>query len=163
MKTNTPDRHFVIIFDSGVEKAVACTHDELKDRVQEAVRKAGITTPRTNPADIEIKVEEFKVDNDMIVRRPYTILKVRPPLTRMTQAEFDAEQADLLTQLPEAFHSAFKSHAWDDGHSSGLEAVTESLRCLIDEMLPSIKAFESELKLSIMNHAKGLVPETKKP
>jgi hypothetical protein len=159
MRNNQPDRQFIVILADGVEKAVACTDDQLKSRVEEIVRRSGIVTPRANPQSITVMVVESKVEDEKIVRKPWTKFVLQPPLTRMTENEFNAEQNALLEQLPKAFMDIFKTRAWDDGHSSGLEAVVESLRCSIDEFLPSIKQFEEDLKLSIMNHGEGLVPK----
>ncbi len=44
-------------------------------------------------------------------------------MARMTEEEFNKEQADLLGGIPPELHSALQHFAWDKGHSAGYEEV----------------------------------------
>lgn len=113
----------------------------VKSMVERIVREAGLTTPRTAPVPIAVRVEAVEVQKGKLARRHTQTLQITPPLTRMTDAEFAAEEAALLAPVPVDFHSALSGMAYERGHSSGYEEVINCLAGLISDLRPAIEAF----------------------
>ena len=96
---------------------------DIQQEVKEILRKAGITTTRSDPQSVTITVYALSIKNAAIDKRFVKNITIQPPFARMTDVEFNKEQDDLLSALPVEFRSAVASNAWERGHSAGLEEV----------------------------------------
>jgi hypothetical protein len=119
-----------------------------RDVAQDAVRKAGITTPRKDPKTVHVKMFVLKIDNGQLKREEITGYDVTPPMVRMTENEFYQEREELVMELPVEFHSAVNQMAWEHGHSAGYEEVINYLRELVSNLKPCIEKYKA-------NHLKG--------
>jgi hypothetical protein len=106
------------------------------------VRESGIITPRSNPEPVDVRIEGLKLIGGDFVRKHIISYKIVPPLTRMTEDEYNKEHDDLISKLPVEFHGVVSSMAWERGHSAGYEEVIGILSELVDKLSPAIKAFE---------------------
>ena len=59
----------------------------------------------------------------------------------MTNAEFDAQEKELLNEVPEEFRSALSYMAYESVHSAGQEEVINKLRGLVGDLKPSIEKY----------------------
>lgn len=134
MRTQEQKRQFIAKLASGKEKAFESTYDRIDEMAQAVVRAEKLTTPRANPQHIAVVIEESKVVNEEIKRVYVKSVSVMPYLERMTQAEFDQEQAELLDRIPEEIRPALSGLAWDSGHSAGFEEVISHLSTLVDAL-----------------------------
>ena len=89
----------------------------------------------------ELVIRDGKLD-----RRPCGTKEIMPFLERMTENEYDAEIAEQLSELPEAFHGFVKNHAYDHGHSSGFEEMIGIANELISNLVPCVKEFRTQLR-----------------
>lgn len=122
------------------------TADEYSSRSIESmakriVREAGMTTQRNNPQSVVVRVNAIELKDGELVQRYVRTFNIVPPLTRMTAEEYTAEQTEALAEVPAEFHGALSSMAYEHGHSAGHEEVINTLRSLIGDLLPSIKAY----------------------
>ena len=119
--------------------------DELQRVAENAVRKAGITTPRKDPERITVKVFALEIKQGKLDRRLAKEAIVAPPMERMTQAEFDEELTEILSDLPEAFHPFIRQESWEHGHSAGLEEVILYARSMAHDLKPCIETYRKSL------------------
>ena len=68
-----------------------------------------------------------------------------PPPPPMTSEEYGAKQNELLKDIPEEFHSALCSMAYESGHSAGMEECISHLSGLISDLKPSIEKYTKRL------------------
>lgn len=62
-----------------------------------------------------------------------------------TETEFEAEQEELLLEVPEEFRDAIRSKAWADGHSAGYEEVIYHIKDLIDFISPCLTKYKAKV------------------
>lgn len=118
---------------------------EIKSALDRLVSNVGITTQRANPTEIEVVVHELVINGIAIERRPRVLHTVMPPLARMTDEEFTAEEAEILKPVPPEFRNTLTMAAYDRGHSAGHEEVINELRALVYILLPPISEFERRI------------------
>lgn len=121
---------------------------ELQAALEKIVRDAGYSTPRKSPAAIPVTVARLKPPKqpgDDWQTVPLSTKHVMPPLTRMTQDEFDAESRQLLLRIPPVLHAAFRKLAWDHGHSAGLEEVFNYLQEYVGELEQPLIKYRQQL------------------
>jgi hypothetical protein len=109
------------------------------------VRKAGLTTPRANRQKVKVGLFQLVIRDGKLDRRPCGTKEVMPFLERMTEAEYDSEILLELRQLPEAFHSFVRNHAYEHGHSSGFEEMTSIANELISNLVPCVKEYKTQI------------------
>lgn len=124
-------------FEADTDKDNICVN-VLQNKLEELVRKSGLTTPRKEPKTISVKLTVLKVDNGILVEKPVKVYQIQPPLTRMNEQEFAEEQVAILKDIPDELVMPFRQWAWEHGHSSGYEEVICILRNMVDEFQPSI-------------------------
>ncbi len=112
---------------------------------EQAVRKAGLTTPRANPQKVKVGLFRLEIKEGKLERRPCGTKEVMPYLERMTEDEYATEMMDILGPLPEAFRQFVRSQAYDRGHSAGYEEVISIASDLASELLPCCKEYATQL------------------
>ncbi len=120
-------------------------HTEYQSFAERAVSKAGLTTSRSNPTAVEVRVHQVTLQKGQAIRSPGSVLKVIPPLDRMTDVEFNEEMVALLRQLPEEFWPFIRGWSDDHGHSSGMEEVVSIAEDLVANLRPAIFKFTQRL------------------
>lgn len=120
----------------------------LTSMLERIVREAGIKAARKDPQKINISVARLKPPKTphadwQIV--PLGLYQIMPPLTRMTQEEFDGESRQLLLRIPPLLHAALRQLAWEHGHSSGLEEVFNYLQEFVDALAQPLAAYRQQL------------------
>lgn len=63
----------------------------------------------------------------------------------MTNEEYAAKERELLSQLPQEFHSAVSYHAYETGHAYGHEEVLIHLQGLVDMLVPCVNSYTQRL------------------
>ena len=121
------------------------TSDAIERLAGNAVSNYKITTPRKNPCAIGVKIVVVEVKNNALLHRHHALLQITPPLSAMTEAEYDQECDEILTDVPEEFHSVLRDMAYDRGHSSGREEVVGILRDLVGHMSPVVKKYHKKV------------------
>jgi hypothetical protein len=122
--------------------------DTLQSVLERIVRDAGYTTPRKSPEAIPVAVAKLqppKKPGDDWQTITWASRRVMPPVTRMTQEEFDAESRQLLLRIPPVLHAAFHKLAWDQGHSAGLEEVFNYLQEYVSEFEQPLIKYRQQL------------------
>ncbi len=118
---------------------------------EESVRRAfatfKVTTPRTDPQKLTVKIYTLVINGLEIERRLTQTLPVQPPLERMTEAEYEAELRDLLEDVPFEFLSYVSSEAYDRGHSEGREQVIQIAQSMVYNLRPVIVDYTQRLVL----------------
>ena len=110
----------------------------VREAAENAVRKSGVKTKRSNPTAVNVAVSSLTIKNGQLQRNKLGDISVMPPLERMTQEEFGTEQDNLLKTMPVELHDFLRSYAWDQGHSSGYEEVINILEELVTRMKPGL-------------------------
>jgi len=64
----------------------------------------------------------------------------------MTDQEFNEEQAKLLRDIPEEFHAALTSMAYEKGHAYGHREILLYLEDYVDALREPIKKYTERLK-----------------
>lgn len=118
----------------------------LLDFANAAVRSAGMTANRQNPAPVSVRVLRLTAENGQAVRRSLQVINVTPPLERMTESEYDQVMLKILNELPKEFHSFVSGQAWDEGHSAGLEEVVLIADGLAGDLKPAVEAYAEALQ-----------------
>lgn len=119
---------------------------KLKEAAEAYVRKCGIHSSRKDPVTVSVRWQTYKpVNGSLQPSNREQLCEVMPPLAPMTEEEFAEEQAALLKDIPEAFHSWASVTAYEDGHSAGMEEVICLLRNLVSGIKPAIAAYRAEL------------------
>jgi hypothetical protein len=147
-------RNYVAVLPDGTEHAFELSsygrdrgfnkHD-FESKIGDILSRAGLKTPRKEPQAVKVKCFRLSIKGKDLERTPAGNYEVTPPRERMTEAEFNEEQADLLKRAPEEFHSALSHKAWEDGHSSGYEEVILVLDNLIDWLEAPLKAYTDRI------------------
>jgi len=115
--------------------------ESVKWATERVVRESGLTTPRSNPQTVRVRVEAFGVKDGKMVRTLYRDYDIRPPLARMTDAEYVEERDSALLDVPCEFCPVLSDMAWERGHSSGYEEVINYLLELVAELKPVIESY----------------------
>ena len=143
----TEKKPYVAVVDNHADFCGECNDFyTLADLARDAVRKTGITTNRKDPKCVRVKIFALEIKNASLVRRECQTINVQPPLEPMTPVEYDEECQDILRNVPEQFHVALQSMAYERGHSSGYEEVLGMLRDLVDSLLPAIKQYGKDAR-----------------
>ena len=138
-----PKQQYVAVLPDGTEFFADA---EVGNEVcEQAVRKAGLTTPRANRQKVKVGLFQLVIRDGKLDRRPCGTKEIMPFLERMTENEYDAEIAEQLSKLPEAFHGFVKNHAYEHGHSSGFEEMIGRAEDLISNLVPCVKEYATQL------------------
>ena len=78
-----------------------------------AVYSAKLTTPRKNPTQVVVRVFELRLKEGKVEKRSVGAWDVIPPLERLTSPEYKQEMEDLLSDIPEEFHSFVRDICYD--------------------------------------------------
>lgn len=120
--------NFVSVLPDGTEYFGEGSTPDAQARM--AVSESGQTCSRNDPVTVPVKVYELKIAKGQLTRRLLQTVSVQLPFAPMTEAEFYAEQADELSDLPPDFHGFISSYAWERGHAYGYEEVLGHVRDL---------------------------------
>lgn len=113
---------------------------------EEAVRKAKLTTPRSNPQAVLVEVLQLNIRGGKLVRELKSIHSITPPLERITEAECQDELDNILKQLPPEFAEFVCCQAWEDGQSSGeYEDVVDIANTLSDGLNKAIMKYTTRI------------------
>lgn len=113
---------------------------------ENAVRAAGLTTPRLCPATVQVSLFSLEIAGGKLIRRAMGQFPTMPTCTRMTDVEYAAEMRETLATIPESFRSYVESKSYEDGHSSGYEEVIGIARCMVADLAPCIADYATSLK-----------------
>lgn len=138
-KTEHP---FEFTFTIGNSRALKA---EIRSQLERIVSLAGITTQRSSPQHITVRFCELTIKNGQLHRGGWTNIPIMPPLSRMTDEEFAAEQDKLLTNIPHEFHAHLTNAAYDRGHSAGMEEVISELQSLVVMLTNPIAAYRARI------------------
>lgn len=120
--------------------------DSLKWQVQSIIKKSGLTTSRSHTAmPIRVEIHILTIKDGKLTRKLFTNLDITPPLARMTTEEYHKEHARLLLEIPTEFRDAFTIMAGEKANGSGFEEIISALSGLINDLQPSIQAFENRM------------------
>lgn len=122
------------------------TRYDFESTLVSVLSSAGLKTSRKNPQTVQVRCFQLTIKGAALVRTPVGTYQVQPPLSRMTTAEFNEEQATQLQQVPAEFHSALVRKAWEDGHASGYEEVLRVLDSLIAWLEAPLKAYTGRIR-----------------
>ena len=139
-----PKQQYVAVLPDGTE--FFADAEDGNDVCEQAVRKAGLTTPRANRQKVKVGLFQLVIRDGKLDRRPCGTKEVMPFLERMTENEYDAEIAEQLSELPEAFHGFVRNHAYEHGHSSGFEEMIGIANELISNLVPCVKEYAIYLR-----------------
>jgi len=64
----------------------------------------------------------------------------------MTAEEFNTKEKEILSAIPEEFHSAVSYQAYEDGHAYGYEEVLIHVQNLVGMLEKPIAEFEKRIK-----------------
>ena len=67
-------------------------------------------------------------------------------MPRMTDEEYSTKSAEILSEIPQTFHSFVSMQAYDRGHSAGYEEVIGIMQSLVYDLKPAIAAYTSQIK-----------------
>ena len=70
----------------------------------------------------------------------------RPHPPRMTQEEYKAKEAELLSELPQEFQYVASYMAWEKGRSEGYEKEIRILQEIIITLKDPIQKFEARIR-----------------
>jgi hypothetical protein len=138
-----PKQQYVAVLPDGTE--FFADAEDGNDVCEQAVRKAGLTTPRAKRQKVKVGLFQLFIRDGKLDRRPCGTKEVMPYLERMTENEYDAEIAEQLSELPESFHGFVRNHAYEHGHSSGLEEMLNIASELISNLAPCVKEYATQL------------------
>lgn len=138
-----PKQQYVAVLPDGTE--FFADAEDGNEVCEQAVRKAGLTTPRANRQKVKVGLFQLVIRDGKLDRRPCGTKEIMPFLERMTENEYDAEIAEQLSELPEAFHGFVKNHAYEHGHSSGFEEMIGRAEDLISNLVPCVKEYATQL------------------
>ncbi len=113
--------------------------------ITQIVNNAGIRTDRRG-TPIKIKYHQLVINGIQLQRSPPSHCDVVPYPARMTDEEFEAEQADLLKDIPPEFHSALRMVAYENGHSAGMEECITELRPLVNMLKAALPAYTARIQ-----------------
>ncbi len=138
--------HFEDIRPFGGRRDVGMTLRDYETVAENAVRKKGLTTPRSNPVPVKVSVFKLEIKGGKLDRNKVKDFPITPPLERMTDAEYNSEMAELLAELPEEFRSYVSSESYDHGHSAGYEECVSIARSMVHGLKPVIDAYTKRIK-----------------
>lgn len=155
LKEELPMFHYVAkIVSTGAEHYEDVpTRWDAQAIAETAVRKAKITTSRSNPKTCTVEVSELKIKLGSVERQALATVAVKPPFAPMTEGEYQDELKRILMGIPEAFRGYVSKQAWDQGHSAGYEEIINIAGNIVSDLLPSIKAFE----IALLNRHQNLM------
>lgn len=145
-------RNFVAVLPDGTEHFQEMRgtpfrfSNEPQDVASLAVREAGLTTKRSNPQTVKVLVHELEIKKGKLVRGSPWTFEITPSLEAMTEAEFNAEMKNILSGLPEEFHTVVQCDSWDHGHSSGYEEVLSYATELAGRLAPVVEVYTNRAK-----------------
>lgn len=108
---------------------------------ENAVRKAGLTTPRHDPVPVQVGLFDLEIQAGKLGRRKIRAFDIMPPLERMTDAQYSDEMQEILSEVPVEFRSYVASESYDRGHSAGYEECTNIAQSIVAALKPCIEAF----------------------
>ena len=109
----------------------------------EVIRRARILNRPDDFTPVEIDFYPIIVVNGMLERDKPFQYSIIPPQRERNEEEFERKQAQILENLPKAFHSFVSSYAWDQGHAHGYNEVLIHLETLVDGLVPAIKEYDT--------------------
>lgn len=152
---NTEKRNYVAVLPDGTEhpfELINYSRDrgfakhDIEAKLRQVVADAGLRTSRKEPQTVSVQCFQLVINGAALQRNPAGTFQITPPPHRMTQDEFNEEQAELLKFAPEEFHSALSHKAWEDGHSAGYEEVILLLQGLVDWIDAPLKAYTARIQ-----------------
>jgi hypothetical protein len=111
--------------------------------IDQAIRKAGITTNRKDPVQVSAKIYELQSKDGKPIRRLMGNYDITPPLRKMTSQEYSDELGRLLNQVPFEFRNALTGYVGDQANH---EASIDLLDDLINILLEPITRYSTRLK-----------------
>jgi len=135
------DTHFYADQDAN-----SFSSDSVRAMAEKIVRESGIKTPRCSPQTIRVRIDKIGIRDGEMDRTMFCGYDIRPPLTAMTDDDFNKAQNSLLSEIPLEFRSVLGTMAWESGHSSGYEEVISCLKDLVSDFRPAIEAYGNNLK-----------------
>lgn len=131
---------FVAVFPDGTEQFVTRGERpvgrlEWADLARKAIKLAGRTRPWASKADDHetvVRLHAQEVRGGKVVRRYPVEVRVSLEREAITLAEYEAAKEELLRRLPEPIRSPAAIHAWEAGHSDGLEEVLVCLENFVE-------------------------------
>lgn len=127
------------------EKTVGRFGNPCMDIAEEAIRAAGLTTPRATPQTVSIEVFKLTVEGGKMQRKSMGYYKVNLPLAAMTDDEYTVELNTAVSGLPPEFADWVKNKAWDDGHSGGYENVVSLAGGMADGLERAIAKYANRI------------------
>jgi hypothetical protein len=119
-----------------------------KTLAETAIKKAKITTSRVNPKPYAVEVYKLDIKLGNVEKSIMGSVNVTPPFAPMTDVEYKAEMARILSGIPLAFRSFVERDAWERGHSAGYEEVINIASSLASDLAPAIREFAKEIVLN---------------
>lgn len=114
--------------------------------VREEFSRRGELADVGEPRSVKVRCWRLIVCRGQIQKEIYFDIDVPLYFKRMTEAQFNVQQAELLTRIPTVFHGPVSSLAWEDGHSAGYEEVILYVSKYVDWLSPPLNAYAKELK-----------------
>jgi len=93
--------------------------------------------------NLDRKVQDFLKSQGYYECSSFKQKPTPPP--PMTPEEHDAQEKELLKDIPEEFHSRLSYMAYERGHHSGMEECINHLRGLVNDLKDPIAAFQKRL------------------
>lgn len=112
---------------------------------ENAVSKAKLKTPRNNPVAVNVDLFSLEIKNGKLERRKINTYGIVPQLERMTDDEYNAEMKEILSEIPQEFHSYVWSESYDRGHSDGMEGCVNIAVSIVSALKPCIKEFRKNI------------------
>lgn len=145
-RSQTPRSLVVVIPTTNEEFHFDETRDSYDDVANQAIRKSTLRTDRKNPQTVAVVVHTQIINKGKIRRTDGATIAVMPFAREITGAEYEADMAELLEQLPEQFRGFVSQKAYEDGHSAGYSEVLIHADSLVHGLVPAIKAYKDALQ-----------------
>ena len=126
------------------------------------VRKVGLTTPRSRPTDVLVKVFTVKVKDGEMVRELEGDYMVQLPLDKMTGEDYEAAMAEIVEDLPDEFKTYVRDEAYDRGHSSGYEECYSIGQDMAGKLAICVNLYTTRLTYAAAHREKRHKRSTKK-
>jgi hypothetical protein len=145
--------HLVAILPDGkeyFEDIINSEHfwDRTLDQVgKNAVRKAGLTTSRKNPVKVSVDFFKLEIKDGKLNRVKVKTLPITPDLNPMTKDEFIQEIEDVLSGIPEEFHS-FVSTEYNE-RGSGYEEQVGVARDIVQILAPCVWKYRQRISTKL--------------
>lgn len=116
-----------------------------EDIAKYVVRRSGKTTPRSVRADMLVKMFRLETENGELKRIPVGGFVIPMQLAEMTQEEHDQKLAEVVVDLPHEFRELVGDHAYDHGHSSGLEECISIAQDIAGKLAICVDKYKTRL------------------